>query len=783
MLQRLYTYRSAIYTAFFGFLFAILPNQISIGCGPVFEDTDGYSFLNPAILKVQSQVAPFLFDFSKFQSYYVPQEELQAEDNVREWQQRFCEVPDLEDIAYVIYKSSESELELLRTAIESKAVDLPLNLRENSFANHLYRTKCIETVNYLVYAKACEPHVIEQAAWGEERRDVREMARLIQRGYREFMATKSHYIRLRYAYQMVRLAHYMKDYNETIRLYDDLLPKIDADSSLIYYWMLGHRAGALRGLGQTVQASYEYGVVFKNCPSKRESAFRSFLIKTDEEWNQCLLLCKDDGERAALYTMRASNRNAQVVEEMENIYRLQPQTRFLEILLVREIRELEKQLLGQNPDGYKRISRVAVRQPDKVLGERIIRLQAFARRMREEQKVAHPVLWHVAEGYLEFLAGDYYAADRTLTAARKYKMSAELQEQLDAFALAAKIASYDRIDNWTESRVQQLELSVDSLIRNTDIYKQYPDFRDYLYDKFANIYRQAGHPGKAFRCHYSLDALKPNPQPEILEDLLEIARNPNSNRFERQFVTHKDGTSQLYDLIDIKATDLMARGEFQVALNVYKEIPRAEWDRFGSFKPFVERLNDCINCRVASDTSNMYNRGQILEALINADIRARTGEGNMAQIFYTLGNGLYNMSYFGYAWNAMDYFRSGSSYSSWNLNKKENDFVFYHYYYPFNNKENMDVTRARSYYEQSRATADALGNRELAAKAAFMAAKCEQKQYFTSGLYESPCKNCIPRLPEQYLTNFRLLRNVYFDTEFFKRAVQECKYFQVYASK
>ncbi len=757
------------------------PTQISIGCGPVYDDFQGYSFLNPVILAQQSAEAPFMLDFGVFEQYFVEQENLKAQDNTNEWYQRFCEIADEQDIYYIVYKSPWDELNAFRTAMENSNDALPINLSKNSFARHLRRHECYETVDYLLFAKLCEPHVVQQNPWEDEGRDVEAMENLIERGLREFRVTESHYIRLRYAYQIVRLAHYVKDYYRTVELYEELLPKVDADSSLIYFWMLGHKAGALRSIGRLerdsmrfAEAAYSFGVVFKNCPSRRESAFRSLYIPSDEVWRQALLLCVDDSERVALYAMRANGKNAKLVEEMEAIYRLSPKSKFLDILLIKEIRQLESNILGIDTKNNKRRTRQYQRLPDRVLGERLITLQNFARRLRQEKKVPQAELWHIAEGYLEFLAGDFYAAEKTLQAAAESTTDEALQEQLEAFRFAARIANYTSVND-------RIEREVAALIRKTEVYQQNPDFREYLKDKFAQLYRQAGYPGRAFRMHYPLDALKPNPQRAILDDLLALAREEQPNSFEKRLITDPDGGNQLYELIDIIATDHMAKGQFQVALDVYKNMPRAEWDNFGNFMPFIPRINDCINCRISSDTSNFYNKGEILEAILKSDVDARAGAENAADLYFSIGVGLYNMTYFGHAWDAMDYFRSGASYAPWNLN--DEDKVYYHYYYPFNNRENMDVSLARTYLEQARNMADAKGDYDLAAQAAFMAAKCEQKQYFTSATFEQVCTDCIPEPPEQYLTNFRILKNRYDTVNYVGRIIQECKYFQVYVSR
>ncbi len=76
------------------------------------------------------------------------------------------------------------------------------------------------------------------------------MEALVERGLKAFPKTESHYVRLRYAYQLVRLAHYLKEYDYVLELYDYLMPKVDADPSLIYDWVEGHRAGGAAVAGQ-----------------------------------------------------------------------------------------------------------------------------------------------------------------------------------------------------------------------------------------------------------------------------------------------------------------------------------------------------------------------------------------------------------------------------------------------------------------------------------------------------------------------------------------------------
>ncbi len=270
---------------------------IAQGCGPADYSFKGYSFLLPDLVKTPSVYAPFLLPFDVLASTYEDEDQAKINHNLAEWKEIFCALVPIKDIGNVIYNTSLEELELLRTAINSKTIPLDFRMSKNAFARHLENNKCNETIDYLIFAKRCEPHVVRQNSWSEKKRDIVRMQNLIVQGRRVFRKTKSNYIRLRYAYQIIRLAHYSKDYEQTVELYEELLPKTDRIESILYDWMLGHKAGAMSHLGEEVEAAYLFSQIFHRCPSKRESAFRSFNIKSDEDWETCLLRCRSDQER------------------------------------------------------------------------------------------------------------------------------------------------------------------------------------------------------------------------------------------------------------------------------------------------------------------------------------------------------------------------------------------------------------------------------------------------------------------------------------------------------
>ena len=720
----------------------------------------GYTFINANIINAEAAGALYFMDFDGLEEYYRQKGNLQKKDNVTEWHERFCEVPKEEDIRYIVYHASVEDMAQLRSAIRSPSVRLSYNTQNNSFARYLRKNKCLETVDYLLFAKACEPFVTSSDPWKSRAGAESMMLDLISRGEKEFKAAKSHYIRLRYAYQLIRLAHYSQQYELALELYDNLLPVIKNDPSLIEDWIEGHRAGAMMALGDRIKASYIFSRIFEESPSKRSSAYHSFNIKTDEEWQQCLQYCKTDKEKATLYALRASFPDSRLLIEMKNIYAYDPSSQHLPLLLIQEMKRLEKHLLGTSFNDKRQRNKRYYGIPSKTAGNKVIALQQFTTQVLTEGLVQEPGLWWMIDGYLALLSGNYYDAHKSFAKAEQLISGGIMEEQLEVFKLVLQITEYQKITD-------TIEQEVGMIIAVNDYYEHYEDFTDYVDDKLTDLYLKNGNTGKAFMMQYPLSYMKPNPQPEMLEDLISVCRDPNPTRLEQDMVAAGDSTI-LEDLLDIKATYLMSINRFEAALATYKLIKRVDWDNYGIYAPFVEKMEECVRCRLPA-SARPFNKGEILEQILEMEYAAKAGTIDVGLAYYRIGLALYNMSYFSHAWKAMDYYRSGSSLNISYL--QDGDNIIPSAKYPYGNKENFDCTQARYYFERARLATDST---DLAAKATFMAAKCERNEYYINRWQADAV---------QTFDNFQILLESYYQTEFCQQMLQECLYFNIYANR
>lgn len=746
------------------FFLLSLPATTSSDCGPGARAFYGYSFINPNITDLEQELAPFFLKFGQlYKDFFNSQKEIYQADNISEWRERFCGNSTLKEIRFVIYSISHYELEDLRAVMgneNAKLSRLGARMANNSFIRYLYKHGCSETVDYLIFAKRCEPHVITpRDSWREINRDVPAMQKLIREAKERFLRTESHYIKLRLAFQAIRLAHYIKDYELTLELVDYYLPKIDNDPSLVEYWIMGHRAGALQSTGKYAEAAYLYSRVFEKCPGKRKSAFRSFLINTDKEWDKSLQLCRNNHERASLYVLRAQSSKSKLIEEMEHIYEYDPEHPALEMLLVRELQKLEKDLLGEAFNPYKKSNKRVYSLPREYAGKRVVALQTLIRKWKKEGHLLQPNLWHLAEGYLEVLAGDFYFAEQTFANLKPKLSSKKLKKQLSIFQLVLKIIS---LENLNEEQEQDLA----SLERRYKFYNQNPDFSKMVTDKMRVLYKSQGGGAKAYLMEYSLSQLRAKPDLEVINELIKLCKKEDRTKFENQLVQKEDNTTIINDLLDVKSAYLLSKGRLESALEVMKDIPALEWDNYGQFNPFVRRFEDCINC-LLPDTVTTYNRGELIQKLLDIEFEARaeTNPNIAASLYFDLGEAHYNLSYFGQSWMAADCFRSGASAAIAFKNKGRSNFP--HPGLPLGNDENFNVDRARQYFDQARRVAQ---SDEIKVAAAYMSAKCERNNFYVKHGHRT-------------YDNFYIIKNEFSDTEFYQRIIQECLDFQAYALK
>ena len=748
-------------------------------CTPDAQPFHGYTFLHPEIINKNSAYAPFFLRWDDYYQRFYYNRDIQKQENIAEWIERFCNQGLPADVEKVVYKTDFNNLVGLRNCAEDrgKTRTLPYALGGNTFAEMIAFNGCTEVADYLMFARKCEPYVLAPSTtgWTQDDRDPEAMQSLIGEGQSRFLQTESHFLRLRYAYQIIRLAHYRRDWQQTLDLYNFLMPKIDRrKQSIIFYWTLAHVAGAMQELGKYPEAAYRFSLVFRHCASKRTQAYRSFLIRNDADWEKTLRLCQTDAERATLYILRAGGARTHLLDDLATIYRLDPAHPQLDLLLVSQVQELEKIFLRTRVTDRKRGEVSAAIQREKA-AQHLLDLQKFVTQVLQDGETPNPKLWRSISGYLLVLAGDRYGAEKNFDRAEKMldddlEYDQELFRQVEVWRVLLKILALNPSLAYVDDEVFE--------IRRLPVFQQQPNFEPFLQDWLSEGYAQSKSPGKAMLAAYSPNALGYNPRMEVLDDLLRAAASDNPEFLEQAMQIDTNPNRIRAFLLEIKGAALLAEGQPEAALAVMRTIAPIEQERMRRFDLFKEFFGEKINRIIVRQDSLQGTRLDIARKLLDFQFRAKAAEAvdaaEAAWYNYLLGLGYYNMSYFGHEWEVADYFRSG-----YNWQRLAQGPVFPLRGSPDGNRENTDVSLALSYFEKALNLAQ---TPEMAARAAFMAARCQQKQYFVSKECRyRPGSKLIPTLPEEYMTHYRTLNSRYANTEFYGKIVKECKWLAEYA--
>ena len=155
------------------------------------------------------------------------------------------------------------------------------------------------------------------------------------------------------------------------------------------------------------------------------------------------------------------------------------------------------------------------------------------------------------------------------------------------------------------------------------------------------------------------------------------------------------------------------------------------------------------------------------------------GNSDPATVYFLLGLGYYNMTFFVNSSVLADFKRNASTWKYLKTGKN----VFPEKNRPFGNSEQLNMSMALNAFEQARLLSYRK-NPDLSARSAFWCAKCDQNLFYMSqdNTY-TVGSQLIPVLPPQYRRYFKMLRENYFNMPFFQKARTECRYFDMYVRR
>ncbi len=721
------------------------------------EDWEGayYRFFEPDV-KGLEEYKPFNFTFERLYDYELLDSKTSVDANLTAWASYFGASVPVADIKLVVYETDLDRLnDIKQDLLKGRA--LPPDLANNAIAKDWKANKRRELLDYLILAHQAEPICnYEYDPWSEEEHSMDGAQAIIDAAKQGCKVSQEPMLKLRYAYQALRLEQYVGQTEAAIETYQKfVLPSASADK-LIASWSQAHFAGCLRAMEMEAEAAYQFSRVFDECPSRRIQAWYGWRILSDEIWEGVQAKCKNNHEMSVIYFLRAFSPEAISLEDMQRMQELDPGSKLIEVLMLREINKLENEMLGspysKDIPVYKRLSKGAA-------GE----LHDFVIRVLQSGKMHDRNVWELASVYLQFLAGDTQGAAAAL-ATKQVTLQGDGVVKGKLMDLVFRIGSAKTVDRSLENAIFKDFTNLKSKLGD-DQTANLTRFRD---DAFGWLYEAQGENAKAVlaRDHgYELYNYPINL--DLVNEMIAFNAKEDKTLYEKELLDRMNGSGEgplLNSLLELKGTGLLGRNLLPEAIKIFKQItPGYNSESYQlAADPFRTTTRDVVNCEDCGTTK--YTKLSYAEEVLALQQKAATDPANAADYYLKLGNAYYNTTYFGAAWRAKDYYRSGGAWYSLGQHDE---------YYNFSVDtfdEAVDMTLPMDYYSKALKVAK---DKEQGALAAFMVAKCELNQYYIDG-------NSVEG--KNYETGFATLKNTYRKSAFYKDMIKECRYFRVYTS-
>ncbi len=779
--------------------------QNIIGCGPGVDPYDYYTSFFHQNLPESNAYKPFYYTGYNF--FYETREPASIPAILADEWAAYCGAPvKTADAKKLVNKFAWKDLNNLYLHIEkNQLLKIPDSVKQNSMTDYFIRTKDTEGLGYILYAKLVEPYVVGgEGDWYTPERDSIKMAKLIKNGQQLYNVAKKDIFRQKYAYQFLRLALYSRRYTDVIYWYDVYAAKTTT-ASVLQPLSLALKAGALFRTGQQKEAAYLFSKAFAASSAKRISNYLGFKWAVDSKTDKSeyLALCKNDKEKAAMLALFAMGSTNNDLDNLKEIFRLNPASEELEVLVVREINKLEEKYLTpalENTKGGKAFYYTWTEaNTDSIMtdAEKEVKgLAVFLHDAGQSKAVKNAGLFETAAGYAAYMIKDYTTGKKYLAAAGKMSLTKKVKDQWALTNLLITINEKDKIDaafeeqilpslQWLEERARtEKPVEVDYW----QVQQWRSIYRNLMSELMAKRYHVQGDLAKETLCigaadhimkgkvneyedHTTLNGinfLRNSLASKDVEKLYALLDGKQPNKFETYLFSHNSITKK--EVIDFAGTSYLRENDYASAITWFK---RSTDKKVLNKNPFIDLLYDREEQLPAEKKFSITKLAftqqmQKLEQDVKQPALA-------AKAYYKMALGMYNMSYYGHTWELVQYYRSSSD--GYGIPKDATLFQ----------KEYYGVFKAQDFFEKAmKASTD----KNFKARCLFMMAKCAQKQIpqpqygdypVNWDKYDADYKAYIPLFKNnKYFPQFV---KDYSSTAFYKEAFNSCSYLRDFVKK
>ncbi len=637
-----------------------------------------------------------------------------------------------------------------------------------------------EMQDYLSFIRQAEPLVNTDLSWNKSEKEIAlESTVLEKEAEARLQQNIPDFLKLRYLFGAMRLAHYSQQFDVEKTLYDSYYPKLAKVDSEVQFWIASLLAGMHKQQGKAALAAYEFAQLFKQSPTKRYTAYVNFSVNSDADWQALMSMCKDENEQALMYFIRALKPKANSLQELKRIYELAPNSVWLDALLSRELEyvqfakqikesrpgswydyslDINKQLLISDTDEFSTAeTQKLTEQKIKRRNDYIDELKQIVQKIRTEGKHKDLFLADFAEVYLRLLSQKPTNLQDVGQLQIKYKDDPRLA-YLDSLKLFVYLETISTINPTIESEISTY---LKRIQKQADEELTFDDIIAYTYIKLEPLYQQKASPFKHYISKVRGVFNPDNITVAEIKDLQKLISKPETNFLEKQMLINNnyDDFTQNNNLDEIIIKRYLAEGKFNEANKLAAPLNSKITTRYNPFNNVLSGNN--------RDKAKQLSLKTVTETLfkINHSIEKNPQDANS---HYLLANAFYNMSWFGNSPNLTRYHRSTSNWEYGNIN----------------------FDKAKEHYQLAYQYAD---NDELKTKALYGLAKIEFNEKYMEEDKENPIyseyefeggqiKASVAKLRARNFGKYFKQLQQYKNTNYFKDVIEQCAIYKSHES-
>ena len=727
----------------------IIGTSIVLACaGGDWEGYENSNFTPEAF--VEKKLSPFFY--SDLFYYGIGHDEQQStrfiESNITDWFAYVNNHAPVDEYAFLLDHASKSCVDSIINFTEGKIAMLPAVITTYKFFKPKADKKTKGFLRYLSLAKEAEQFANVTNDWwdyNQPKKTAYNNAAIFNKALLAgYSNAEDKFLKQRYFFQLIRSYFFNGEPQKAIEFFES--NKKLFETNKLFYRCLAYTAGAHYKLKDFGKANYYYSLAYDGCDELKTTAHYSFHPQDEKDWQATLSLCKTKEEKITLWEMLGIFYKDEK-RSISEIYKLDPSSIKLNLLLARAVNKQERQL-----DADYASDNTPVKTIDKPL-------LSLIGTIANNSNTNDPFMWNVAAGYLHMLDHNYVMAEKSFNKAEKTGSAEKIKQwQLRLLKVLNKVSGTSLVDDKFEKEI----LAEVEWLRTCD--KDVPESFRYNY-AFESIKQELAkkYGGQKQLIKSECYISKPGfySRDKNVDELEAFLLKKNRTPYEELCKNLYQNT--LDDLYEFQAIKMAFADKIDEAISLMeKSGEKANRGLLGN--PFNGRINDCHDCDHQQYKGVPYTKLTLLQKMkeLKANIAAGKDVYNNSLL---LGNAYYNMSHYGNARLFYECAVLGEGHYS----PQVIDSVF--------KKFLISMKTSITFYLNALAAAT---TREQKAKCYYLLAKCERNEWYNNKLYSKSDDYWDDEMINvKAITNFDSLKQ-YSDTHYYQDVLKECGYFKIY---